>query len=148
MNLKLYLECKLKTLIMEDLIKRCKEANEQLDEVKKQTYDMVKELVKGYQEESGDEFIEFEIDERPLYADPETGFLECYYGAKVVEDKLLMTKDENCEDDNEYNEDWRYRDAVDLNQVYKCIIETVEGYHDEWMEVAYEAYLDYNDSEN
>ena len=37
-----------------------------------------------------------------------------------------MTKDDGCEEYNEYNEDWRYCDGVDLAQVYECIINRVE----------------------
>lgn len=133
---------------MEDLIKRCKEGNAQLSEIQKKTYEMVKDLLKRLQEETGEEYIEFEMDERPMYTDPDTGFGECYYGAKVVDDKLLMTKDDGCEETNEYNEDWRYCDAVNLDQVYKCIINTVEGYYAEWMDEVYMAYLDYEDGEN
>lgn len=111
---------------MENLIKRCKETNGQLSEIQKQMYQMAKELVKRYQEETGDDYIEFERDGRPLYSNNETGFLECYYRAKVVDDKLLMTKDDGSEKFNVYNEDWRYCDAVDLSQVYECIINRVE----------------------
>ena len=111
---------------MENLIKRCKETNGQLSEIQKQMYEMAKELVKRYQEETGEDYIEFERDGRPLYSNNETGFLECYYRAKVVEDKLLMTKDDGSEKFNVYNEDWRYCDAVDLSQVYECIINRVE----------------------
>lgn len=111
---------------MENLIKRCKETNGQLSEIQKQMYQMAKELVKRYQEETGEDYIEFERDGRPLYSNNETGFLECYYRAKVVEDKLLMTKDDGSEKFNVYNEDWRYCDAVDLSQVYECIIDRVE----------------------
>lgn len=111
---------------MENLIKRCKETNGQLSEIQKQMYEMAKELVKRYQEETGDDYIEFERDGRPLYSNNETGFLECYYRAKVVDDKLLMTKDDGSEKFNVYNEDWRYCDAVDLSQVYECIINRVE----------------------
>ena len=111
---------------MEDLIKRCKETHGQLSEIHKQMYEMAKELVKRYQEETGEDYIEFERDGRPLYSNNETGFLECYYRAKVVEDKLLMTKDDADEEHNEYNEDWRYCDGVDLAQVYECIINRVE----------------------
>jgi hypothetical protein len=111
---------------MEDLIKRCKETNGQLSEIQKQMYEMVKELVKRYQEETGEPFVEFERDGRPLYSNNETGLLECYYRAKVADDKLLMTKDDGSEKFNVYNEDWRYGDAVDLDQVYACIINKVE----------------------
>lgn len=134
---------------MEDLIQQCKEANEQLAEVRKKTYEMVKNLVKSYLEETGYEYIDFAMDEHPMYTDPDTGFGECYYGAKVVDDKLLMTKDENCDNDTEFNDDWKYFDNVDLNQVYDCIIKTVDEYYSIWIEEdQYLAYLDSIESEN
>ena len=134
---------------MEELIQQCKEANEQLAEVRKKTYEMVKNLVKSYLEETGEEYIEFEMDERPMYTNPDTGFGECYYGAKVVDDKLLMTKDENCDNDTEFNDDWKCFDNVDLNQVYDCIIKTVDEYYFTWIEDdLYWAYLDSMESEN
>ena len=133
---------------MEEQIKRCKETNKQLSETQKLMHEMVKELVKRCQLELEEEYIEFDIDERPLYADPETGYLECYYRAKVVDDKLLMTKDDGEEEYNEYNDDWSHSDAIDLHQVYDCIIKTVEGYLAEMEEQAYWAWVDYDDAEN
>ena len=133
---------------MEEQIKRCKETNKQLSETQKLMHEMVKELVKRCQLELEEEYIEFDIDERPLYADPETGYLECYYRAKVVDDKLLMTKDDGEEGYNEYNDDWSHRDAIDLHQVYDCIIKTVEAYLAEMEEQAYWAWVDYDDAEN
>ena len=133
---------------MEEQIKRCKETNKQLSEIQKLMHEMVKELVKRCQLELEEEYIEFDIDERPLYADPETGYLECYYRAKVVDDKLLMTKDDGEEENNEYNDDWSHRDAIDLHQVYDCIIKTVEAYLPEMEEQAYWAWVDYDDAEN
>ena len=119
-----------------------------MSETQKLMHEMVKELVKRCQLELEEEYIEFDIDERPLYADPETGYLECYYRAKVVDDKLLMTKDDGEEEYNEYNDDWSHRDAIDLHQVYDCIIKTVEGYLAEMEEQAYWAWVDYDDAEN
>lgn len=133
---------------MEEQIKRCKETNKQLSETQKLMHEMVKELVKRCQLELEEEYIEFDIDERPLYADPETGYLECYYRAKVVDDKLLMTKDDGEEEYYEYNDDWSHRDVIDLHQVYDCIIKTVEAYLAEMEEQAYWAWVDYDDAEN
>ena len=133
---------------MEEQIKRCKETNKQLSETQKLMHEMVKELVKRCQLELEEEYIEFDIDERPLYANPETGYLECYYRAKVVDDKLLMTKDDGEEEYNEYNDDWSHSDAIDLHQVYDCIIKTVEAYLVQMEEQAYWAYVDYDDAEN